>query len=139
MPAKASVRWNGRAVYAKVVAEVERRMHVACIFVVGETKRALNRSQPVVRRGKRLIGLDPSKPGEPPKKVTGRLQMSIVYKVVRTSKSIVGYVGSDVVYARALEFGHTYKYFVLLPRPYVRPAIANHGNQIAAILRTGAP
>lgn len=60
-----------------------------------------------------------SAPGEPPAVDTGRLRNSISHGTVGG----VMRVGTGVIYARALEYGHKYKNRTLLPRPHARPAL----------------
>lgn len=80
-----------------------------------------------------------SAPGEPPAAQTGRLRASwtivpysrlgikeqdngFVSMVDQGGKSILFTVGSNLVYARALEYGN--QRTRLAPRPYVRPVVA---------------
>ena len=68
---------------------------------------------------------NPSKPGNPPHVRTGTLRRSWTTKGNRTEKRSKSGVrlrlGSNVVYARALEFG--YKPRNLEPRPYLGPTV----------------
>jgi len=68
---------------------------------------------------------NPSKPGNPPHVRIGTLLKSWTTKVNRTEKRSKSGVrlrlGSNVVYARALEFG--YKPRNLKPRPYLGPTV----------------
>jgi hypothetical protein len=52
---------------------------------------------------RRRVGLDPSKPGEPPKKVTGHLQRMIMHELDRSKGK--ARVGTNVVYGKFLELG----------------------------------
>jgi len=68
---------------------------------------------------------NPSKPGNPPHVRTGTLRRSWTTKGNRTEKRSKSGVrlrlGSNVVYARALEFG--YRPRNLKPRPYLGPTV----------------
>lgn len=73
-----------------------------------------------------------SAPDESPAPDTGHLKQSIVYEIRRKEDGkIVGYIGSNLPYARALEFG--YAPHKLEPRPYLRPALIK---ELQAILDT---
>lgn len=61
----------------------------------------------------------PSRPGDPPRVVTGRGRASITHEVERQGRSIVARVGSNVVYMRFLELGTIH----MEPRPWLRPAL----------------
>ena len=66
-----------------------------------------------------------SAPGEPPAVDAGRLRSSIGHEEVQLlGETISIRVGTNVEYAAALEFGNVYKNGrVLLPRPFMRPAL----------------
>ncbi|MCS6948116.1 MAG: hypothetical protein NZM12_10920 [Steroidobacteraceae bacterium] len=119
-------------------------MEAAGVYLVGRIRRDIN-------RGNRL-GIDPSKPGEPPKKVTGRLFKSIASFTKREGHDVVTYVGTNVFYGRHLELGveadvevrehlrqgrlvraHRRRWR-LLPRPFLRPAIIRHRRELARIV-----
>ncbi len=98
--------WNADVVQRRIEARLKKGMKVAVQFLVGETKKSLNRSQPTTRAARGRKGLDPSKPGEPPKKVSAQLQQSVTGKVeLFPGQRVEGYIGSNVNHARALEFG----------------------------------
>jgi len=126
--------WSAPVVIAVIGAHVERGTRRACEHVVGEMKKAVNRSQPVIGSGKNMRGLDPSKPGEPPKKVTSQLQSSLTYKVDYQMGGFVrGLVGSPLGTAPWLEFG-TEK---MAPRPFARPAVRGNAKQIRSLIVKG--
>jgi HK97 gp10 family phage protein len=107
-------------------------MHNATQYAADEAAKLINRSQPVATIGGRLRGLDPSKPGEPPKKVTSHLFQNIRKTVHATRYSVIGRYGSSVIYAAYLELG-TRK---MAPRPFLRPIIGNtlHRQKIRRML-----
>ncbi|MEL6576073.1 MAG: hypothetical protein AAFQ81_09295 [Pseudomonadota bacterium] len=92
-----TLKWNGDAALRQLRARVARNMAPASLYVAGQVQRKLNRGN--------ASGADPSVPGEPPKKVTGRLQQSITSTVRSDASSIRGVIGTNVVYARRLELG----------------------------------
>jgi hypothetical protein len=80
-------------------------------------------------KGKRITGAVRSKPGEPPRKQTGRLRSTVTYEV--DAKTLEARVGTNTVYGRALELG-TKK--GLLPRPWLRRALAEMQSKINQLL-----
>lgn len=127
-------KWNAAGVSKKTEALVQRKMLKATLAVKGETQKLLNRSQPKRRLpGGTRIGLDPSKPGEPPKRVENALIDSIATEVVTRGSVIIGRVGSNLKYARAQELGNPKG--KLKKRPYLRPALRKSRPAIRAIFR----
>ncbi len=123
-----------KRVMAAVGDEIERNMKVATIFVRDEVKKKLNRGQPTrTLRSGSIIGLDPSKPGEPPKKITAQLMNSIRTKVIRASERITGLVGTNLKKGKWLEYGTS----KMKPRPYLRPTIAENRRKIGRIIARG--
>lgn len=82
-----------------------RRLGLAMEYVASQARVLVNRGQAVKKGTGGRIGLDPSKPGEQPKKLTGKLQRSIRGKVSREGGKLRGVLGTNTVYARALEYG----------------------------------
>jgi phage gpG-like protein len=80
-------------------------------------------------KGKRLDDQVRSKPGEPPRKQTGRLRGSVTYEV--DAKSMVARVGTNVLYGKALELG-TKK--GLAPRPWLRRALFEMKGKVDELL-----
>ncbi|NIU01086.1 MAG: hypothetical protein GWN01_09225 [Nitrosopumilaceae archaeon] len=109
-------------------------MTIATVFARDQVKLKLNRGQPTKTFDSgRIIGLDPSKPGEPPKKVTGQLQRSIIQRVVVKSKNVFGLIGSTVDKAKFLEFGTTR----MAARPFLRPTLQEERPKLRRILARG--
>ena len=109
-------------------------MEVATIFVRDEVKKKLNRGQPTsVLRSGSIIGLDPSKPGEPPKKITAQLQNSIRTKVIRRKNAIIGLIGTNLKKGKWLEFGTSQ----MKPRPYLRPTLSENRKKIGRVIARG--
>lgn len=118
----------------RVGKRLEKHMEVAVIFVRDEVKKGLNRGQPTrTLRSGSVIGLEPSLPGEFPKKITSQLQNSIVTKVVRSKRAVNGFIGSNLKKAKWLEFG-TRK---MKARPYLRPTLAKNRRKIGKIITKG--
>ena len=130
------LRLNKRLFRRKTLEEVKKNMLVATVFVRDRVKEKLNRGQPTrITPGGTIIGLDPSLPGEPPKKITSQLQNSIRQRVESTKNSVVGLIGSDLKKAAALEFGN--RKGTLKPRPYLRPTLMEQRRKILRILAKG--
>ena len=136
MAANVRLRLNKRLFRRKTLEAVTKNMRVATVFVRDRVKEKLNRGQPTrTTPGGSIIGLDPSLPGEPPKKITSQLQNSIRQKVVRTTNSVVGLIGSDLKKAAPLELGD--RKGTLKPRPYFRPTLMEQRQKILRILAKG--
>ena len=143
----------------------EPRLKMAAVAAEAEVVRLLSRGQPtrmtkstrahwedlgsrsgasVYVKGHRghRVGLDPSKPGEPPKVVTSRLKGSVTWKVKRLKRSLTAYVGTNVKYAARLEFGFVGtdargRSVSQEPRPFLRPGILGKKDVIVRIIREG--
>lgn len=90
----------------------------------------------LLNRKDNRTGLTPSRPGQPPAKVTGTLARSwrtSAKKGQRRGSKITLQVGSDVAYARRLERE--------MDRPYVQPTLKNRqvlariGKEIASVAK----
>src|SRR5688572_13920218 len=106
----------------------EERMGRATAEVEREAKTLLNKAG----QGRA------SKPGEPPRKQSGRLYGSIHTRVVRMKNEIQGYIYSDDEKARRLELGFVGKdalgrVYDQKPRPFMRPALAKAAAKIKKI------
>ncbi len=130
------LRLNKRLFRRKTFEAVKKNMSVATVFVRDRVKEKLNRGQPTrTTPGGSIIGLDPSLPGEPPKKITSQLQNSIRQRVVSTSTTVTGLIGTDLKKAAALELGN--RKGTLKPRPYFRPTLMEQRGKILRILSKG--
>ena len=142
-----------QVVMARLKVPVRLALAEACEWLAGKIKRDIN-------KGNRT-GETPSKPGEPPRKRTARLFKSIVKLVEdEDDRTIVGYVGTNVKYARHLEYGfdtfvtvrpHTrtgkkgkrkgktwnvtghFRRMRMYPRPFLRPALLIHRKQFQQV------
>lgn len=128
----AKVIWHQVAVMNKANAVLARNMERAGIFVVGVVIRSISTGQPVRRtRGGFRVGLNPSRPGDPPHVLEGFLRRSITHRVIQTARGLTALVGSAMVYARRLELGFVGtdtlgRNVNQKPRPYLRPAVRNN-------------
>lgn len=112
--------------------QLEQNLDAACIYAENKIKEALNVTQPYeIHHGKKgtyIVGLDPSKPGEPPHKRIGVVQKSVSHEVDKEALAgKVGVTGDVSVY---LELGTS----KMLPRPYIRPTLDKESEAIAEIL-----
>lgn len=85
--------------YQRVKAEENKRMHEAVRVVNNEVKRLL--SVKVGKEGKEVT--ERSEEGEPARLETGRLRTSMATEVKQEGEKVVGYVGTNVQYAKYLE------------------------------------
>ena len=119
-----TTEWNGKELMIHAMRKIATNAERVGMMLDGEVVRSLSKGQPVKRVGKRLVGLSPSKPGQPPRVLHGQLRNSISHRVEVRRGSVTIYVGANTKYARALEFGNPKG--GLSPRPYLRPAIARN-------------
>ena len=130
-----NVQWNGDQFLRNVEQQLGENLEKAAIYYKGEVKKALNRSQGYERyvgnAGVYYHGLDPSSPGESPKKLTGYLQRSIAHEMSQDKQ--VAFVGSALDYAFFLEMGTS----KMRARPFLRPTLAACRDTILQILATG--
>jgi phage gpG-like protein len=123
--------WDDEELERQLRAKMSRNMDAAMQFLVGRVQKKINRGN---ARGK-----NPSLPGTPPKKVSARLFQSLITDVEMDSNSVTGKVGTNVPYARRLEFGFIGtdslgRNVSQGARPYLRPALAENTAKIIRIL-----
>jgi hypothetical protein len=138
-----SLRWHGDAVQGRIRAEMKRRISYCCLLVLNWAKQLINvegtaKSKAAGKRnakgqflkgsGKLAYGANPSKPGEPPHKQTGRLLGSVAFEV---SDDLEGRVGTNLKYGRWLELGTR----LMAARPWLRRALKECQAQILAVLK----
>jgi HK97 gp10 family phage protein len=111
------VNWYGKAVKARIDAELSRRVKAASIVVQNHAKGLISKGG---------LGGKHSPPGDPPFVQTGRLRGSVAHEVV----GLIGRVGTNVIYGRFLEFGTRR----MAARPWLRRALAEMRAAITAIL-----
>lgn len=130
--------WNAQQIERIAEQEMEKRMRKAMLFLEGKTKQLVSRGN--------ASGTNPSKPGEPPKVVTGTLRSNIANVVVKEGRTIVGVLGvrkgpADK-YAMRLELGFSGtdslgRKYDQKERPYLRAALAQNRDKVADILQKG--
>src|SRR5437868_13610486 len=120
-----ATEWNGDEILKKLQADLGKRLEAAAIYLKGKTIEALNESQPYEReegeKGIYYRGLEPSEPGNPPKKITGFLQRSIAHEMSGDKKA--AFVGTNLEYGLWLEIGTT----KMKARPYLRSTLLKEG------------
>lgn len=80
----------------------------------------------------RNIAHHPSLPGNPPAPDTGNMRASIHYTIEKFGEdSAVGVVGSDVDYAKMLEYGTS----KVAPRPWLKPSLNKNEDWIIKAIR----
>lgn len=129
--ALSELRWTPEHVIDATRAEMRRRVGTAVLIVKGEIQQLLNVGNPT--------GKSPSKPGDPPRKVTALLFQSIATQVFDDGDDIVGRVGTNVIYARRLELGFVGtdslgRNYDQAPRPFLRPGLRNREPDVMAAL-----
>lgn len=138
--ARVRLQINATAAEEQLTLVMMRKMEAAALTVEAEAIRLVSRGQPVKRVGSRLVGLDPSRPGEPPKVLYGQLRRGMTHSVTRDHMGtrVRAEVGSTVKYARRLELGFVGtdsrgRNVSFAARPYLRPALANAWPRILSI------
>ena len=81
------LRWTASDLITLTAKELHKRLVKVGVYFASKERQYLNVSQPYKRSasGKRLRGLDPSQPGEFPRKLSGQLQRSITWRVEKDS------------------------------------------------------
>jgi hypothetical protein len=128
-----SITWHGADFLNMVDAELTKRFTKAGVFFTSKMRGFLNRSQPYHRTPSGgTVGLDPSSPGEFPKKLTGQLQRSITWTV--TQKPLTLTVGSNLAgYPKYLQLGTT----LMSPRPWLTLGFDKTQDEIGRIIAGG--
>jgi hypothetical protein len=146
---------NLAALEAATDALLLQNVKQAAAFVEGRVKESLSVRNEPRRRTKprkdggvsRMVGLNPSKEGEPPRVMEGVLRGNVAHAVTVTSTEVSGYVGIKKdsqanKYAVRLELGMhgTDKLGRNVnqgERPYLRPGVADNKDAIMKIICTG--
>ncbi|MEM7211428.1 MAG: hypothetical protein AAF479_05940 [Pseudomonadota bacterium] len=127
--------WNEADVIIQARNKVARGMNRAVQFAVGVAKVKVNRGN--------ARGNNPSRPGEPPKKVSALLFSSIVGEVEVFGDTVTGRYGTNVVYGRRLELGYfgadsAGRVFNQAPRPFLRPILREKARTLFKLI-AGSP
>ncbi len=125
--------WYGDTVTAEINKEVGQRIKKAGIALRMHARQKVGRDQPTRTYGtsRTTVGLDPSKPGDYPKKVTAHLRRNIQAEYdprIQTSR-----IGTNVPYGKWLELGTS----KMARRPWLSRALAESMGQLRAILGRG--
>lgn len=123
----ADFTWRGDAIRKQIEAEVSRRLDAAAITVTNHVRQMISREGAgKSRSGKLIYGAHSSKPGEPPRKQTGRLAASMAWE----RNGLEVRVGTSVKYAPWLEFGTVH----MSPRPFLHRALREKADEVRRIL-----
>lgn len=113
-------------------AELAKKFRSAGIKVQGKVDKALLKAGRLVETDvKKSFGVSPSAPGEPPGVITGTLRRSITTRLIPKNAQ----VGTNIIYARALEFGYAPRN--LEARPFLYPALKRNKVEITKIINKG--
>ena len=128
----AKVVWKSRKVVKNTTINFVKNMGQAVQFMRSKVILSINRTQPLKRYPSgRRVGLSPSRPGEPPKRVHGDLLRSITTEVNVEGTKVIGRYGSTQgEKAKALEFGTS----KMAARPFLRPPLYRFRNEIKKVL-----
>ena len=113
------LKFNEAAVTKLLLGKVVAGLTKAAEWAVGEVKRSFQpgTGRVYIRGGKRHQA---SAPGQPPAVDTSRLRTHITHLVQTSGSQVTAYVGTNVEYAKELEFGTSRK----AARPFLRPILA---------------
>lgn len=130
----AKIEWDTRRARNLLLRHLGRGMDRAMVHLQGQIRRRVNVSN--------RSGRTPSRPGEPPRKVSGRLQRSIAKDVYYYVDRVVGRVGSNVRYARPLEEGWSGvdvrgRRRTLLARPYLVSTLERERDRLMRLVIRG--
>ncbi len=126
------LEWDPRNALAKAEAAARRKLEASAVVVQNRAKVLVSvagTGQGRDAKGKfaRIYNANPSAPGDPPHKQTGRLRASIAREV--DGPAMVARVGTNVIYGRYLELGTRF----MAPRPWLRRALAESWGDIRRI------
>ena len=123
-----TLKWRGDEVVSLINADMNTRVDGASRVLRNEARKLLSRAQPYKIYGKKgsrkRHGLDPSRPGEPPKKLSGALRIGVLQEkelLVPEAR-----VGTNVPYGKWLEMGTRN----IAPRPWLSAALRNKAAEI---------
>lgn len=117
-----------------MVGHVRQKIGVSARIETPPSRRARLQEAKAKRRKAARFLFQPSRPGEPPRKRTGMLQRSIAHAVELRGDKVVARVGSNVPYARALEFGYSPRN--LAARPYLEPSLREYAPAFGRVVAT---
>lgn len=119
------VKWDDSKLRAEANKQAMGLVMRACIVLEADIKRSFGNAGSFTTKGGRKRAAtrqerhaNRSKPSEPPHVDTGTLRRSITHEVEQRNIA-TGRVGTNVVYAKWLEFGTS----KMAARPFLRPAL----------------
>ena len=124
-----ALKWYGEQFQAAVQADLAQKFRDCGLTLKSHIQDKLGTAQPTAGTGLKKRGLDPSKPGEYPKKVRGHLRKNIASEVVK-KPVLTMRVGTNVPYGLWLETGTRN----MAPRPWLSRAYSECLVQLQAIL-----
>jgi len=128
MGVRVKLNWNGDEASKKIEDTMVNRLDLAGLTLMNEARELVSRDQPRAGKGATKRGLDPSKPGQSPKRVTGTLHRSIFWALDR--QAVKGRVGTPLRYGLFLELGTS----KTAARPWMIKAVRNKRERIRRIL-----
>lgn len=136
MASKVTVKLEGDELVQRASRKIDLNAERVGAMISGDVVRSLSKGQPAVRDEKgRLRGLEPSKPGQPPRLLHGLLRNSVDHRVDRGRLDVEVVIGAYTPYAKALEFGNPKR--KLGERPYLRPALDRNKEKAKTMLFRG--
>lgn len=118
-----TLKWHGDKVFKEIEDRTRTRTEMALAYLVTKIQAKISRLN---------TGDSPSKPGEPPKMVTGELYRSIKYELNR--RWLTGKVIADSEHAAPLELGTK----DMAARPFLMSTIDEEWNEVLKILQGGS-
>jgi len=124
-----TLQWHGDEAKEHVRRRAVRFLRRAAIVVERQAKVLLSVPGTGRNKGRKSGPITRSKPGEPPRKQTGRLRASVTREV--DESSLTARVGTNVDYGKFLELGTSRG---LKPRPWLRRALAEMSQRVNELL-----
>jgi len=127
------VTWHGKKFTQQLTNAIMGRMKAVAVNVEAQVIKSISTGQPFRRtKSGGMVGLRPSKPGNPPHALTGRLRQSITHEVFTRKKQVGFRVGTNVEYAKHLELSpEENPQGGGLNRPFLRPAMRSRATKQA--------
>jgi len=144
-------KWYTEKQIKRIMNDEVKKLHLAAHVLVDDVKTSFTMFKVSKAEGRKLVRRRKgrskkasnyhvvSKPGEPPAVDTGKLRQSITYNVAFFGRNIILRVGSNMKYARRLEWGFMGRDSLgrnvkQLPRPWLYPAYRRRKQQIINLL-----
>lgn len=138
------LNWNADSMRDALRRKIARGLTRAALIVEKAAITKVNIGQPVRRtKGGHTVGLNPSKPGEPPHVLLGRLKQSITHSDVEEHEDkLTIKVGTNVIYGQRLERGFVGtdakgRNVNQAPRPYLRPSLDENQTEVGEAIAKG--